>query len=184
MTMETLLFVYYRIVIDASGLGGASPADGFIDHQNPESFNSFPSTLADSEKKERANMRWESILRQTSTTISPVFVQGIVATGSDEDTDATEFSFTLGYDREEYFKTEDEENLGTFLVDEAAIKRWVARALVQDELENRFFYNPTLIGSPARPQGPSIRELTAGKLTADLSTAESKITVTLIDLES
>jgi hypothetical protein len=60
-----------------------------------------------------------------------------------------------------------------------AVKRWVARALVVDITSNVLLYNPEMANNKSGPQvqGPSIQDLTAGKIFTDLTTAEAAITV-------
>lgn len=180
MAMEILLPIYYRVEIDASGLGGAAPADGFVDHTKPEEYSAFPTNNTLSLQKERANMRWEEVVRQVSEKISPVYVLEIEATGADQDNPATLFSVTFGYDREEYIFTEDEDNPGTTLSAVDAVKRWVARALIVDLVENRYIYYPDVVNG--NPQGAMIENVTADAIAADLATAEANITVIEVDL--
>jgi len=178
MSMNTLDLVYFDIAI--TSLTAAAPADGFVDNKNPEDYVALPASEILSDAKERANMRYEAIVRYISENISPLSTTNHVATGADVDTEATDFTFRVSYDREEYLSTEDEDNLGTFLLGTDAIKRWVGRALSSDVTSNRYFYNPTLVGGNTVAQGSIIKEVTAGKAAADVATAEAAITVTQI----
>lgn len=177
---DTFIPVHYHVTIDLAGLGGAAPADGFIDNLSPSEYSGFPTTTALSEAKERANIRWEEIIRQTSRDISPIRVLDTIATGADQDTEASEMSFTLVYDRPEYVRTEDELNPGTYLTGIDAVKRWVARALIVDISGNRDFYSPEVVDGIV--QGPMILNIPAGAIAPDLATAEANITVILSDL--
>lgn len=166
--LERLEINYYTVTIGAL-TGGAAPKDGHVDHKTPEQYGAdspapsttFPSTEALSLAKERANMRYEAIIRQVSENIQPLQISGVVATAADQDTPATSFVFTLAYDRKEYLRTEDELNPGVFLLEGDAIKRWVERALTTDATENRFFYNPELVPTTAIISGPGVREVVA-----------------------
>lgn len=175
---DTFIPVWYHITI--TNLTGAEPDNGFVDHQNPQDFSDFPSTLDLSEAKERARMRYEEILRQLSLTHTISRTMNIVATGSDEDTEATDFQITIQYDRPEYIATEDEDNPGIILEGEDAVTRFVARALIVDIISNREIYDPTIVSG--NPIGPAIRRITAGGPAADLATAEAAITVIESDL--
>ena len=173
---------YYTVTIGAL-TGGADPLDGHVDNKTPEQYGgddpnvplsastTFPSTNALSLTKERANMRYEAIIRQVSENIQPLQVSGVVATGADEDTPATSFVFTLAYDKKEYLRTEDELNLGVFLTEDAAIKRWVERALTTSETLNRFIYKPDLVPATAIVQGPAVEKVTAGAAEGSLPIA-------------
>lgn len=137
---------------------------GHIDHTTPEQYGAagaFPSTNALSLVKERANMRWEEIIRQVSETIQPLQISGVVATDAEEDVEATAFGFTLAYDRVEYLRTEDELNPGVYLTGNAAIKRWIERALTTDITSNRFIYKPDDVPTTTIPGGPAIESVTA-----------------------
>jgi len=175
---DTFIPVWYHITV--TNLTGAAPADGFIDHQNPQDFPAFPSTLALSRAKERARMRYEGMLQQLALVQMMSRTMNIVATASTEDTEATDFQITVQYDRPEYVATEDEDNPGTILEGVDAVTRFVARALVVDTIVNREIYDPTV--SSGNPRGPVIEEVTAGKIAADLATAEAAITVIESDL--
>ena len=158
---------YYTVSIGALN-------NGHVDNTTPEQYGAlgaFPSTEAFSLTKERANMRYEAILRHVSETIQPLQVSGVVATGADEDTEATAFDFTLAYDRVEYVRTEDEDNLGTFLEGADAVKRWVERALTIEETINRFVFNPEDVPTTSIPSGPAIEEVTAEASEASLPIA-------------
>lgn len=165
--LERLEINYYTVSIGAL-------AGGHVDHTTPEQYGAlsdFPTTKILSLEKESANMRWEEIIRQVSATIQPLQISGVVATGADEDTEATAFDFTLAYDRVEYVRTEDELNLGTFLEGVDAVKRWVERALTIEISSNRFIYNPDIVPSTTIVSGPAIEEVTAVKAEASLPIA-------------
>lgn len=141
----------------------------------------LPDSLAESLDIERANMRFEAVIRGVSTTIHPLFTADIVTTGRTVDTPATNIKFTLPYDRPEFLDTEDETSVPDRLTGVAAIKRFVARELIRDVVMNREVFNPELSPVPDEQQlGPQILEVTAVKAAADIATAEAKITVTEI----
>ena len=171
--LERLEINYYTVTIGAL-IGGAAPKDGHVDHITPEQYGalgSFPTTDALSLTKERANMRYEAIIRQVSENIQPLQVSGVVATAADEDTPATSFVFPLSYDKKEYLRTEDELNPGVFLTEDAAIKRWVERALTTDVTMNRYVYKPDFVPATAIIYGPAIESVVAEAAEAALPIA-------------
>lgn len=183
---------YYTVTIGAL-TGGAAPADGHVDNKTPEQYGAddtnvpllasttFPSTNDLSLTKERANMRYEAIIRQVSENIQPLQISGVVAAAADQDTPATSFVFTLAYDRVEYLRTEDEQNAGVFFTEENAIKRWIERALTTDITENRFIYKPDVVPATAIVQGPAVEEVVAGAAEATLPIA-SVVVVPVADV--
>jgi len=141
----------------------------------------LPDTLAESLDIERANMRFEAVIRGVSTTIHPLFTADIVTVGRTVDTPATNIKFTLPYDRPEFLDTEDETSVPDRLTGADAIKRFIARDLIRDVVTNREVFNPELTPVPDPQEfGPQILEVTAVKAAADIATAEAKITVTEI----
>lgn len=177
MALENL--IYYNVSITTSALGGVAPDDGAIDNTKPEGYSAFAVDNLASLRKERGNMRYEELIRQISIEIQPIILNNIIATAADEDTDATTFAFTIAYDRDTYVRTEDEDNLGTFLTDTNAVQRWVARMCIADIVKNRDTYHPDNVG--IADQGQIIQEVTAGAIAANLATAEAQITVIIVD---
>ncbi len=178
---------HYTVNIGAL-TGGVAPDDGHVDFTTPEEYavaSAFPTTKVLSLAKERANMRWEAIIRQLGSEIHPLQISGAVATTADEDTEATVVDFTIAYDRIEYLRTEDtENNPGIFLEGEAAIKRWVERALITDHTFLRSVYNPADTGLDAGPpadtaaqvKGMNIESVTAGAVEASAPIATVTVT--------
>lgn len=186
MTIEdTFIPKYYRVQISGSGLGGTAPNDGFIDNKEPKEYDPMPTTLENSKKKERGNIRYKEIIRQLSINISPVSYtpRNINAPGRDNNTPPTDFDFTVVFSRPEYLRTEDEKNPGTFLTGTNAIKRYIARALTITRTDNVELFDPKTqtVGSTTVYTNPQqILEITTGSIAANLSTAEGNITVTEI----
>ena len=187
--LERLEFNYFRVVITGIA-NGAAPANGGVDPKTPEEYgadSALPSTTALALEKERANMRWEEVLRQTSFEIQPVFLAD-VTTNADEDNPGTNVSFTLVYDKKEYLRTEDELTPGTFLNGDPlretvsgnatdVIQRYVARALNADIIQNREIFDPDSLDNGNTDQ---YVEVTADAPEASIAAAEAKITVTEI----
>ena len=151
-------------------------ASGHVDHITPENYPAFATNKVLSLVKERANMRWEEIIRQISETIQPLQISGVVATGADENTEATAFDFTVAYDRVEYLRTEDELNPGIYLEGADAIKRWVERALTTEITSNRFIHNPDVVPTTTIKTGPAIESVTAPAAEVSLPIATVAVT--------
>jgi len=177
MVKNNITPTYYRVEIDGTSLGGASPADGFIDEQRGEEYDPFPSTNDLGLAKERANMRYLEIIQQVSTAISPTHVLEIVKPGADGDNEATAYEFTLVYDREEYVITDTESGE---LTGADAVQWWVANALSSDIIANTQAFQPLEQLGGDLQDAFRIEVVTAGKIAADIATATAEITVTVI----
>lgn len=177
MVKNNIIPTYYRVEIDATNLGGATPDDGFIDEQKGEEYNPFPTTDDLGLAKERANMRYLEIIQQVSTAISPVHVLDIVKPGADGDNEATAYEFTLVYDRPEYVITDTESGE---LTGEAAVQWWIANAISSDVISNTQAFQALLQTGGDLQDTFRVEIVTAGKLAADIATAMAKITVTEI----
>jgi len=176
--LERVEIHYYTVAIGAL-TGGAAPLDGHVDCTTPEEYGAttgLPTTNILSLSKERANMRFEAIIRQISEEIQPLQTSGVIATGADADTPASAFTFTVSYDRFEYLRTEDELNLGVYLTGADAIKRWVERALTTTSTANRFVYNPDVVPTTAIISGPGIADVVSGPAEATLPIASVVVT--------
>lgn len=198
MSQDRIEYVHYRVIIDLSSYAAnMAPNDGGVDNRTPEQYGedgatpddystTFPSDKDASLAKERANVRWEEILRQVSEIITPD-VRKITKTGSPTADDPPQtIEFTLSYNREEYvytYNSEDDPSGIEYLNGEDAITRQIARALSVTRIENRSIYNPDPPSTPSglsEPQGPMIENVTIGPLDSDYSVIEADITVTEI----
>lgn len=187
-------FLYYQVVIDA--LTGSAPADGFINNLTPKSYITpgsgstydmevgWPTDLNGALASARGNLRWEAVLQQLSSVVTPFAVTNVVPTGANATTPATSMNFTVVYDRPDYLYAYDEANPGTMLYNEDAITRWIARALMENINSNIPVLDPTPFTSPNVHYGESIRMVNAGPLAANLGAAEAAITVTPITATS
>ena len=184
--LNTLEVSYFRVAIDVASLTPAGPVEtlGGVDNITPEQhgvLTDFPSTFILSLQKERANMRFEEILRQVSEKIQPLFVSSIVNDATEDTPVTSPFEFTLSYDRPEYLRTEDEFNLGTFFTGDAAIKRWVERAITATIIQNRNVFDPDNTNPPSGVfnNAPQMIEVTADSADAGVLTAPiAEVTVT------
>jgi hypothetical protein len=177
----------FRVVIAA--LGGADPADGFIDHQKMQTHmaaGSMPSTADHGRAKRRGNSRWESILASITLDFN-LAITDLVATGATATTEATSFEFTATVDRAGAIATADENNPGDTLVDGPALRRLVARALMIERTDRHDFIDLTETaakgpgyneGAMAARYAEQIEDTEVGALAGDLATAEAAVTVT------
>lgn len=159
--------VYYRVTV--TGLD--------IDPVSPENFTTLPTTNVASLLIERANMRWEAAVRGASETISPLFTPAFVSANRTADIPEDDLVFTLTYDRPEYLDTEDETAAPARLTGADAVKRFIARALVPEEITNRNVFQPEPPAAALVPfNGTQILEVTAPSL-GDLATVEAGLAV-------
>lgn len=183
-----MLTTLYRVDIAATAMGGAAPADGFIDHTPIENYiasGSEPTALANSLAKERGNLRYRAVREQLHQ-IANMAITNRVATGANADTAASTYSFTLEVERgDSVLSTRDESNNGAELTGAVAIKRAIARAMITPVTATTTYFDPTKTASAGNAttaaRNPAvIATVTADKLTTTLSAAEGVITVTKI----
>jgi hypothetical protein len=164
----------------------ATPSDGFIDFKSPRGYivdngtdleTGWPTNLPLSLAKSRAYLRWQTIIQQLETTISPVETTSLIAPGADANTPPTSVSFSVAYDRPDFLATTDELNPGVTLYGTAAIKRFIARALVATITRNVLILNPASVNGPQAHYGESTQELSVGPLFTTITAAEAVITV-------
>lgn len=176
-------------LVTIAGVTAAAPADGFIDNSSIEVLMAapgatLPTTFAQSQAKERGNVRF-GFLQQQLQFEGNIYISDIVAAGSDPVTQPTSFVFHATMEREEAnYQVHDENNPGQFLTGPAAVKRLVARALIEGRDVVRAMYDPTqtvpvsgFAGAYSR-QVARTETLTVAKLAANLTAAEALVTVT------
>ncbi len=168
---------YYKIIINATGLGGVAPADGFIDPTPAQNYPTLCSTIDLAFTKKRANLRWLKLTQTLSEVATPTKVYDFVATGADQDTPATSLEFKISFDRPACLVTADELTPGAELTGMDALKRMVARALIEDVVTKSYVVGPQVTLSTHIDQS-GIKEITAGALAATIASTNSKITVT------
>ena len=155
-------------------------------------YEVYPATDESARAKERANARYQRLIREVSENISPILVIAQEAVGADIDNYASSFEFTLVYDREEYIytynelygvsghATEDYETLSGI----NAIKRQIARIFLNTWEENRYIsYLPEQESADKNYQSIELLEVgttLSGTLETRIDTAETNITVTII----
>jgi hypothetical protein len=163
-----------------------APSDGFVDFTSPRGYivgngsdleTGWPTDLSHSLAKTRAYLRWQTIIQQLETTVSPVETTSFLASGADQNTPPTSVSFTVAYDRPDFLYTADELNVGVTLYGTAAIKRFIARALTATITRNVLVLDPTIIAGLQAHYGESTQEITVGPLFTTITAAEAVITV-------
>ena len=179
---------YFNIAINQ--LAGAAPNDGFVDNNSSVFYiqnngtdlgTGWAMDLAHAQAKARANIRWSSVLQQLELQATPYLVCSIVATGADQNTPASVFSFSVAYQDVEPLNTLDETAASpTYLTGAAAIKRFVARALTNNITTNYMVMDPSIVGSNQCHYGPSTQVIIAGAAAASIPVAEAQITVTQV----
>jgi len=164
--------------------GNANTSLGF----SVGNYGGYPTTLANSQSKERANMRWFQTISQLEQFSTPMFVGNITRTGNIANVATTTFTFTVGYEHPDQISTvalSTEPDSGTVLVGAAAIKRAVARAMTNTWASNRRVFDPTIqaYGPYVNfPNSVRIQNITAQgvDITANILTVSNNITVTQI----
>jgi len=145
--------------------------------------------LTGSEVKEQANMRYLLAVEEIEKMATPFFT-GNWATTGDQTGNAvpTTFSFTVAFNQVDYVTTTataSEPDNGTVYTGALAVRRSVARALVDTLNSNRKVYDPTLqtIGYYTnRPNPSQILNLTATgvDVVGNIQIIENNLTVTQI----
>jgi hypothetical protein len=136
-------------------------------------FGGYPTTLAKSQEKERANMRWQQVINELESFSTPHFVGNVVISGNvvGESVPDT-FSFVTGYEHPDQVVTiarPNEPDAGVTLVGVNAVKRAVARAMISDITSNRKVFDPTTQSYGAyvdRPNSTRIQMITASGIDA------------------
>lgn len=177
----------YRVTIQ--GATAPAPGNGFIDNRKIEDYmaaGSTPVTYAQAEAKERANMRYETLIAKIQQ-FANIYVSDIAAPNANAITEATTFSFTATVEHgASSLVTQDEINPGDTISGVAALRRAVARALVVSKTDFGEVYDPTVSTAPGNPaavprRGPRISRIEFGALANNLTSAEALVTVTSIE---
>jgi len=145
----------------------------------------YPTTLANSQAKERANMRWNQMVSELEENATPNLLGNIVRTGNIANVAPTSVTFTVGYERPDTVYTvalPTEPDAGTVYVGTNAIKRQVARALTNTLISNRKVFDPTMANYGPysdRPNAALIQSITAAAIdtVANIAIVEDNISV-------
>ncbi len=147
-------FKHFRVVlpdaVDTNTVG-----EGFIDSRRSRAFAGLPTTLALSQDKERAFVRWAAILDGLKVDSSPVGVTDIVHTGGSQDNAPSQIDFTVTYLEEQVvymydLVATDSPIYGPASVDPESvitevlvIERIIANALARDNVDTPDVFDPT-----------------------------------------
>jgi|SRR5476651_130725 len=142
-------------------------------------------TLGQSEAKTQGNWRWKYILQSLALMANP-YVMNMIATGGAANTDPTNFSFDVYFERDSAVTTVD--NNGNILVGAPAVQFVVASALSVTQSPVLEYYDPTLSTTvqddlttgPWDYDDQRVGTLVIGALAANAAAALSNITVTVI----
>lgn len=178
-----------------NGGAAASPADGFVDSKKienyAESLATTPAglTLDLCMAKRRGNLRYMQIINQLQQ-MANCHIMSVAAEGADAGVEPSSFSFQLWTEQGGVLLTEDENNPGTVLTDEAAITRCIARGLTAHLFRQIDVVDPTStvsvgIGATVSVPRQGVRilpdsanpVLEVGAYAADLTSAESYVSV-------
>ena len=182
----------YEVTISASSLIGAPPADGFMDHVTLEEYvtnGTQPASLANSESKARANVRYWYMIFYLTENQSPFRVYDRDNGGATVDAPGSYFKFRITYERPGYVYTYNEfvndpahPTYGQKILTSAnAIKRQVARVFTQTISANEAWVkDPVLDGHEWLDKEITVGTPLSGTPASAMIVAESLISVTRI----
>jgi len=108
-TQDQLTPNFYRVTLDASGYSttAANTDAGGVEVDDYNAFATLPTTLNNSRRKSRGNIRWLAILEELSRFNQPIILditslEAGPSTLDESDDVTTSLSFTVGYSQEEY----------------------------------------------------------------------------------
>lgn len=167
---------FYRVVINTTGYPTTGTAGGGVTPNSVDSFAkaNFPTTTALSQNRSRGNMRFESIVRRLSG-LTDCQVMDVSITEANADAQATQTSFTVKFERDDFIQTG-----GTAVDGVTAITTKVLK--IRDEVARGILDPVTMSARVYTPEDDADRQErlsitapdTAGNVWAD-------VTVTLID---
>lgn len=108
-TGDKLIPNFYRVTIDLSGYSttSANTDSGGVEVFDFNHYSTAPSSLANSIRRARGNIRWQSIIDTLSRNANPIILDVTPKKAGPSDLTAaddvtTALSFTVGYEQEEY----------------------------------------------------------------------------------
>lgn len=159
-------FKHFRIVLP-NAVDTQAVGEGFIDSRRGRAFAGLPTTFAFSQNKERAFIRWESILHGLAIDSSPVSITDIVETGGSEDNAPSQIDFTVTYKSDDVVYMWDLVATGSPIYGPAdvdpesviteilVIERIIANALARDNVTVPDVFDPTATAGYGTPAGAS-----------------------------
>jgi hypothetical protein len=159
MSMNSIQPIYFTVTLTNFG----ASSEGFVDNTKAEIYigdgATAQTTLAQSDTKARANIRWEMISMIISENANPIFFGNVEKTGAPSPIVApATISFTVGFDREETVYARDP-GTQALIYGVAALKSQIARVLSSTYDMERFVLNPEFAHA-----GTTIRMVTASPL--------------------
>lgn len=176
----------YAVSIAAVPL--AAPRNGFIDPISIQQYmaqGSSPTTLAQSEAKTRANIRFMSMV-ETMQVETNLYIDNVETPGANAVTEPSQINFVVIAEKgEDDIVIADENNPGAYLTGIAAIRRMIARSLTHSRDTRWITYDPVPVAAPGNSTlavrvGYRFQDISVGKIATSLTTAESYITITKI----
>lgn len=180
------MHTFYQVEIQ--GVTAASPRNGFIDPTKIEQYmeaGSIPATYEQCEAKERANMRYETLIAKLQQ-FTNIYVTEITTPGANSVTEPSKLTFKAEIEHgDESLVTQDELSPGSYLTGAAALKRAIARSLIVGREDFGETYDPTPSTAPENSmnvprRGVRIARIEFGALANNLTAAELLVTVTSI----
>lgn len=183
------LSTLYTVTISAPS-SNAPPSDGFVDPTRIEYYlddlanppASF--TLAASQAKRRANLRYAFIIAQLGL-MANIYVEEFVATNADASTAPSAVTFNIEVERGDgSLATHDETNPPAVLLGVDALVRCIARGMMENQTLEIDVFDPTKTtttgpygSTPAVRFGTRIMPLVVGPLATNLAAAQATITI-------
>ncbi len=176
--------------ITIAGVGGAAPADGFIDPKTVYAYANVssadkPTSYANSLAKSRANRRHKNVVLGVQFFSGLQIVSVTVGGSPSASTAPTNIVYRVTIGNVDSVAVEDENNAGETLKGIPAIKRIIARALIKQESILLDVLDPTTATAPGNNTafaraGTRFNVETVGALYANLAAAEAGVSVTLV----
>jgi len=185
-----MLSTFYTVTINR--IAGSGDSAGFVDATSVQQYmlsNVTPNTLVDSMNKTRANIRYKNIIENLQS-MGNIYVPTVNSSGGGINSSPTAITMTLEVERgDDILITQDELNSGEYLYGVAAIKRCIARGLMETRSDYTYaVYDPTMTtaningvnaGSAVR-HGVFITTLNIDRLVANLPNGEAACSVSKV----
>jgi len=184
-----MLSTFYTVTINR--IVGSGDSAGFVDSTPVQQYmvsGLTPNTLVDSMNKTRANIRYKNIIENLQS-MGNIYVPEVDSDGG-INSSPTAITLTLEIERgDDILTTQDELNSGEYLYGIAAIKRCVARGLMETRSDYTYsVYDPTMTtaningvnaGSAVR-HGSFVTTFNIHGLVANLSDGEAACSVSKV----
>lgn len=178
--------------ITITTLGGAAPADGFIDSKKLSQYmtgSTVPASLASAKAKSRGYARYKHLVNCLCQFSALGGVISTTTAGATIDTAPGSIVLRVRMGNLESMSTQDELNAGQVLVGLAALERIVARSLIAEHTPYVMeLYDVTTMpvrdtdgsDTAAQDRGMTVISDSVGALAASLAAAEAAITIAAV----